>query len=319
MVEWRSTGTLYQKLVLQKNAGGKKTALLSHPHQVGRKTHTSDSPGQFRSYAYLFTDAKEQVAPNSYSPTPSSQSTSTLTPEPAESDDQPAELSITSLLTTTPLTLDSSSVNTPRRWMSSEFSSETSQSYMKKGMQDHRVRFVPQLEAVTELDELWKRFLSSSLVSKENVGVVRCTCGAKKHHLEQSSKRGDTNIADVSEETCNYTSRSHPFTRTRSVLIERAVQTSPMITHSTHHHGPLSSPVMFTVTSSQSTRPQLGNLSLSEAFALSHPEFIEASLRRQREIKHQQRSHAQQMASSLRKELRKPEHITSESSRYCPV
>ena len=263
-----------------------------------------------------------KVSPPKSLSTPSCQSklsVSTLTPPTSSDRHQPADLSISSLHTTTPLTMDTSSVHTPShwsKWTSSEISSETIQSRPTGGVSHYGVKFAPQLESVSEIDELWRKFLASSLVGKENRGGVRCTCGAKKH----AAKMRDTRTTDCTSKSDSPNSRPI-LARTRSVLVERAVQTNPM-THpgsterqSSHHHTriPRSASVAFTVASSQPARPQLAQLTLSEAFALSHPEFIEASLRRQREIRQQQRVYMEQKTIVARKDLSRPYPSTSSS------
>ena len=168
------------------------------------------------------------------------------------------------------------------------------------------MKFVPQLTAVTELDELWKKFLATSMMGsgKENVGVAKCTCDAvsKTNTVRRKKDVEYTSSLSAMESPSPPPPRPHfSGPRTHSVLVERAVQTSPLVTHERQHQQcrlPPSSPsVMFTVASRQPARPQLSELTLSEAFALSHPEFIEASLRRQREMKQRQRFKAEQEGS----------------------
>ena len=242
----------------------------------------------------------------------SSLSVSTLTPPTGSARHQAADLSISSLHTTTPLSVNTSSIHTPSygsRWTTSEASSETFQSHTARGVLVHRVKFVPHLESVTEIDELWRRFLATSLVGKENSRAgTRCTCGAKNH----TAKKRETRTKDSKSEADSMKNSTVPRVK-RSVLVERAVQTSPT-TLSTerdppppHTHIPHSASVAFTVASPKQTRPQLGQLTLSEAFALSHPEFIEASLRRQRELRERHQGYMKEkVCYATGKDFRKP-------------
>ena len=241
-----------------------------------------------------------QACPSSS--TPSCQSSliaSTLTPSIGSQRRQAdADLSISLLHTTTPLTANTSSVHTPSygsRWTASEFSSETIQPQSHHAHTTRPVKFIPHLESVTEIDELWQRFLTSSLVGKENRDRSRCTCGAKNHIVKK--REPIVRTQDLKSEADSTKNCTIPHVK-RSVLVERAIQTSPMMRHPSSpdkelphsrtqvHH---SASVAFSVASpNQSARPQL---TLSEAFALSHPEFIEASLRRQRELRERHRDH----------------------------
>lgn len=232
--------------------------------------------------------------------TPSCQSNlsvSTLTPlASSERNNHPADLSISSLHTT-PLMVDTSCSldHSPGygKWTSSQVSSETVQSHLTGRVStDHGVKFIPHLESVTEIDELWKRFLTSSLLEKESKGRNKCTCGTKKYAAIK--KREPTTIELADEK--NIMKRCVPEVKKSALLLEKAVQTSPMTqqdihhnerespNHQTHNSIPQTAPVSFTVASTNGVRPHT-QLTLSEVFALSHPEFIEASLRRQREIR----------------------------------
>lgn len=209
----------------------------------------------------------------------------------SENGERCADLSISSLHTATPFSqLGQSSHHTPRKASNLKFCSETTQSRYPpitiggaghNGKKDDK-------ETAKQLDELWTKFQSSSMLGKENRGVTGCTCScltAKPVNKRMLRKEGGlTTEAALTKNLLH-------VPRKRSVLIERAVQTSPapnpvmtrtsQICHVTH-----SPSIMFTVASPcQTARPQLKELTLSEAFALSHPEFIEASLKRQREIR----------------------------------
>ena len=257
-------------------------------------------------------DAREKPSPSWTPSCQSNLSVSTLTPPTGSGRHQTAaDLSISSLHTATPLTVDTSSIHTPsygNRWTASELSSETVQSHVTRGVSDHRVKFVPHLESVTEIDELWRRFLASSLVEKENRAGTRCTCGAKNHTAWKREKRSKELNTEADSTRDSTVARVK-----RSVLVERAVQTSPVTLPRErelpppHTHIPHSASVAFTVASPRQTRPQLGQLTLSEAFALSHPEFIEASLRRQRELRERHRDFMEQRGYyTTEKEFRKP-------------
>ena len=172
------------------------------------------------------------------------------------------------------------------------------------------MKFVPELEALTELDELWRRFQSSSMVGKENRGVVKCTCCCERNKLLNERRLVARERKDLTSGASS--TKTHHLPK-RSVLVERAVQTSPspIVTHPPQTcHVTRSPSVAFTIPISRqparpkhettshrtmasssrpaTTRERPGGLTLSEAFALSHPEFIEASLRRQREIRQRQ-------------------------------
>ena len=263
--------------------------------------------------AMYCSDVRVTDSPPSTPSYQSSLSVSTLTPPTGSDRHQAADLSISSLHTTTPLTVDTSSVHTPSygsRCTASELSSETVQSHTtrSRGVSDHRVKFVPHLESVSEIDELWRRFLSSSLVGKENRAGTRCTCGAKNH----TAMKREPRTQDSKSKADSMKSSTIPRVK-RSVLVERAIQTSPM-THPMerelphpHMQIPRSASVAFSVASPRPARPQLGTLTLSEAFALSHPEFIEASLRRQRELRERHQDYLEQKAYyATGKDFRKP-------------
>jgi hypothetical protein len=113
----------------------------------------------------------------------------------------------------------------------------------------------------------------------------------------------------------------------RSVLVERAIQTSPMphpldrgLPHP-HTHVPRSASVAFSVASpSRPARSWLGQMTLSEAFALSHPEFIEASLRRQRELRERRRDHLEHRGYyATGKGFRKPHFSKYASVHTCKL
>lgn len=235
----------------------------------------------------------------------SSSSEPTLTPSTGTGRDSrhqaAADLSISSLHSATPPTANTSSVRTPSygsRWTASELSSETVQSHTSRPrrVSDHRVKFAAHLEPVTEMDKLWQRFQASSLVGKEN---SRCTCGAKTH----SAKKREPRMKESKSGADSMKSSATPRVK-RSVLVERAIQTSPMphppLDRGLSHprtHVPCSASVAFSVASpSRPARPRLGQLTLSEALALSHPEFIEASLRRQRDLRERHRDHLEHKA-----------------------
>ena len=262
-------------------------------------------------------DVRMTASPSSTPSCRSSLSVSTLTPPTGSDRHQAADLSISSLHTATPLTVDTSSVQTPSygsRCTASELSSETVQSHTTRS---RGVKFVPHLESVTEIDELWQRFLASSLVGKENRAGTRCICGAKNH----TPKKREPGTKDSKSEADSTKSSTTPRVK-RSVLVERAIQTSPM-THPVerelphpHTQVPHSASVAFSVASPRPARPQLGQLTLSEAFALSHPEFIEASLRRQRELRERHRDYLEQKAYyATGKDFRKPHSFKPASVR----
>ena len=234
-----------------------------------------------------------------------------------------ADLSISSLHSATPNT---SSVRTPSyggRYAASELSSETVQSRTTKprGVSDHRVKFVAHLEPVTEIDELWRRFQASLLVGKEN---SRCSCGARNH----SAKKREPRMKDSKSKVDSMKSSATPREK-RSILVERAVQTSPMphpprpldrgLPHP-HTRIPRSPSVAFSIASPSrpAARPRLGQLTLSEALALNHPEFIEASLRRQRELRERRYNHLEHKAYyGTGKGFRKPHSSKPATVRTC--
>ena len=101
----------------------------------------------------------------------------------------------------------------------------------------------------------------------------------------------------VTDFTSEISSSKTEHLQTKSILIERAVQTSPLLTQPAPKQCSVLPPpsVMFTVASSYPAKAQATEVevSLSEALALNRPEFIEASLKRQKEIKRWQRLHIQ--------------------------
>ena len=187
-------------------------------------------------------------------------------------------------------------------------------------MSDHRVKFVAHLEPVTEIDELWRRFQASSLVGKEN---SRCSCGAKSHSVKKREPRMKDSKSKVDSMKSSATPREK-----RSTLVERAVQTSPM-PHPPMDRGlphphtciPRSPSVAFSIASPSrpAARPRLGQLTLSEALALNHPEFIEASLRRQRELRERRYNHLDEHKAyyGIGKRFRKPHSSKSATVRTC--
>ena len=284
--QWRSTasGTRCLKLAQQKSVGGRRRG--PERSQVAVAWVRTLKTFVWTYFYLCFSDIK-------VSPTGSSISPTTISSPSGSNRRAAVDLSISSIHTTTPLTVESSSaINTPRKWTYSD--DETVHSHSQKRGKQHRVKFVPQLPALTELDELWKKFLSLSMMEKENMGVGKCSCSV---YATNSTNTADTRReSDLHHTSDSPSTKTPPYssTTTKGVLVERAVQTSPLVTYERQHTQcrvppPPSSPsVMFTVASQRAARPRLGELSLSEAFALSHPEFIEASLRRQREIKQRQ-------------------------------
>ena len=167
----------------------------------------------------------------------------------------------------------------------------------------HQTIATPRL-TLTELDDLWKKFLASSLAStqlRDENSQPTCTCGTvgenqtrdehlttsdSSHHATKISERPGKH-GDSRKVKRDYLSRrKHRSThRKESLLKECAVQTSPQ---PPEDHSP-APPVTFSLPPDGKGGVQISHLTLSEALAVQYPEFIERSLQRQRKLREYQR------------------------------